>query len=243
MEIRKTVPDSKNKYYLKQPAGWNKCILGNPDNRLYPNSVLSNCTGYSVGRLNETCRANNCRWLGSAYPGGFLRLAKAQGLETGEAIRPGCIVVLVKDDGVHGHTLNVEKVSGGQFLISESGWHFKKGHFVNTRWTTKAKNFGMSPEYHFKVCIYSPGVDPYEIPPEHFSSKKYPKSKYNKFIQWALVKEKCYADKNDDSCIDGSAGAKTQAAIKVYQAKHGLTVDGSAGAKTIALMIKDYALV
>lgn len=243
MEIRKTVPDPKNKYYLKQPAGWSRSILGNPDNRLYPNSVLANCTGYSVSRFNELCRSNNCKWLGNAYPGGFLRLAKSQGLETGESIKPGCIVVLVKADGTNGHVLNVEKISGGQFLISESGWHFKKDHYVNTRWTSKSKNFGMSAEYRFAGCIYNPGVDPYEIPPEHFSTKKEPKSKYVKFVQWVLVKEKCYSETNDNTCIDGSAGSKTIQAIKNYQKKHGLTVDGSAGAKTIAVMKKDYAII
>ena len=99
MEVRTTVPDSKNKYYLKQPEGWSKCILGNPDNRLYPNSVLCNCVGYAVGRFNELCRSNSCKWLCNRNPGGFIPLAKEQGLKTGDAIKPGCCVVLLNNRG------------------------------------------------------------------------------------------------------------------------------------------------
>lgn len=242
MEVRTTVPDSKNKYYLKQPAGWSKCILGNPDNRLYPNSVLCNCVGYAVSRFNELCRENNDKWLGNRNPGGFIPLAKEQGLKTGDAIKPGCCVVLLKHDKNNGHVLIVEKVSGGSYYISESGWGYKKGHFLTNRWTSKAKNFGMSTEYKFAGCIYNPGVDPYEIPPADFNTYHTKKSKYVKFIQWALIKEKCYAN-NSEAEIDGSAGAKTKEAIKAYQKKHGLKIDGWAGPDTISVMKKDYAIM
>lgn len=168
--------------------------------------------------------------------------AKAQGLQTGSTVRPGCIVVMVKPNGRNGHVFNVEKVSGGSFLIFESGWNFKKPLVTRNRWTSKGANFGLSSEYKFKGCIYNPQVDPYEIPPEHFSTRKTKKSKYIKFIQWALIKENCYEPGADDS-IDGSAGPATQQAIRNYQQKNGLKVDGIAGQQTINDMITKYSLV
>ena len=242
MEVMTKIPGSKDKYYLKAPAGYNPCILGNPKNRLYPESVLANCVGYAVGRFNALCRSNKCSWLGNRNPGGFIKLALEQGLSIGTVPKPGCCVVLVKDDGTNGHVQIVEKISGGKYYISESGWNYRKGHFLNNRWVTKAGNFGMSAEYHFKGVIYNPCVDPYEIPPEHFSTHKTPKSPYVKFIQWVLIKENCYAAGTDAS-IDGSAGPATKKAIMAYQRKHALKVDGWAGAQTISQMKKDWAIV
>lgn len=241
MEIRKTLPSEKNKYYLKVPFGYSRNILGNPDNRYCPHSVLANCVGAAVGRFNEIYGKKNCTWLGNLNPGGFMNKAKVQGLETGNTPRPGCIVVMVKPDGSNGHVFNIEKVSGGRYLIFESGWHFKKGTYIRSRWTSKADNFGMSAEYKFAGCIYNPQIDPYEVPPADFSTGKTPKSKYVKFVQWALIKEGCY-EKNDKAEIDGSAGSRTIAAIKVYQKKNGLKVDGHAGPATIANMKAKYSL-
>lgn len=241
MEIRKTIPDKKNKYYLKTPFGYNKCILGNPDNRYCPHSVLANCTGYSLGRYHEILGNKSFRYIGPLYPGDFMAKAKAQGLPTGQTPRVGSIVVMVKADGLHGHVFNIEKASGGRFMISESGWNFRKGLFFRTRWTSKSENFGMSAEYKFAGCIYNAQIDPYDVPPADFSTGKTPKSKYVKFVQWALIKELCY-EKNVSTEIDGSAGSRTIAAIKVYQKKNGLKVDGHAGPATIANMKAKYTL-
>lgn len=238
MEIRRTVPDPKNKYYLKLPAGYSPCILGNPDNRLYPNSVLANCVGWVTGRFNETQQNNKSRYLGNLMPGSFLGKAKAQGLETGTVVKPGCVIVMLKADKKNGHVIFIEKVSGGSYYTSESGWSYAKGHYMTNRWISKAKNYGMSSEYHFAGCIYNPNIDPYEIPPADFNTYKTPKSKYVKFIQWVLIKEGFYTGE-----IDGIAGAKTKEAVKAYQKKHGLNIDGWAGPKTISVMKADHALI
>ena len=242
MNVRTTLPAADNKYYLKIPAGWNPCILGNPKNRLYPDSVLSNCVGWAVARYNEICRSNGCGRLGNRNPGGFITLAKQQGLEIGASPKPGCCVVLVKENGSDGHVQIVEKISGGKYYISESGWSYAKGHYMTNRWVTKAGNFGMSKEYHFQGCIYNPCVDPYDIPPDSFSTYKTSKGPYVKFVQWVLNKEKCYAA-GADSKIDGIAGAATKQAIMNYQRKHALAVDGYAGPKTVGQMKKDWAII
>lgn len=242
MEVRKTNPGPDNKYYLRKNAGWNPCILGNSNNRLYPDSVLANCVGAAVGRFNELNRANNCDLLGNRYPGGFISLAKSQGLETGDTPRPGCVVVMLKSDNLNGHVISIEKVSGGKYYTFESGWNYAKGKFISNRWVSKANNFGMSSAYRFASCIYNPGVDPYPIPPENFDTYYTRKGSYVKFVQWALVKEKCY-ENNTAAEIDGSAGPRTQAAIKKYQAKYGLKVDGWAGPETCGHIKKIYAII
>ena len=241
MDIRRTVPDKNNKYYLKEPAGYNPCILGNVNNRLYTYSVLANCVGAAVARFNEIC-APDCRWLGNRYPGGFIPLAKEQGLETGTDVRPGCIVVMLHSDGITGHVFNIEKVSQGRFYTFESGWNYPKGKYIENRWVTKNQNFGKNSSYKFAGCIYNPNIDPYDIPPDDFSSYKTRTGKYIRFIQWVLVKEGCYKNGSEKD-IDGSAGPKTQEAVKVYQKKHGLSVDGWAGPKTIKQMKTDHALI
>ena len=241
MNIRKTAPAADNKYYLKKPFGYNPCILGNENNRQYTHSVLADCTGYVVGRFGET-QKDRCNYISAGYPGTYIKTAKAQGLEVGTTPKNGCIIVMVKSDGLNGHVMFCEKASGGKYYISESGWHFKKGLFMRNRWTSKAANFGMSSDYKFTGCIYNPNIDPYDIPPATFSTRKEPKNKpYVKFVQWVLVREECYKD-NTNIEIDGSAGARTVEAIKVYQKKHGLAIDGSAGPKTCAVMINDHAL-
>ena len=240
MDVRRTVPDNKNKYYLKQPSGWNTCILGNPENRLYPMSVLANCVGWAVARFNECCRQNNCKWLGNRNPGGFLALARTQGLETGTVVRPGCIIVMLKADNNNGHVIFIEKTSGGSYYTSESGWDYAKGHYMTNRWIKKSTNYGMDSRYHFAGCIYNPNIDPYDIPPADFNTYKTKTGKYVKFVQWILKTEGCYSGAAD---IDGIVGPKTVEAIKRYQKKHGLTADGYAGPKTLAVMKADHAII
>ena len=241
MNVRNKVPEKDNKYYLKKPFGYNPCILGNPDNRLYKHSVLADCTGAVVGRFNELC-APKCKYLTAGYPGDYLTAANKQGLEIGATPRPGCVIVMLKPGTKYGHVICVEKQSGGKYYTFESGWNYKKGKYINNRWISKSNNFGMSSDYEFAGCIFNPNIDPYDIPPEDFSTRKEPKGVHVKFVQWVLVKENCYAV-NTNAEIDGSAGKRTQEAIKVYQKRYGLTVDGIAGKNTCAQMIKDHAIV
>lgn len=242
MEIRTTVPGPDNKYYLKAPAGWNPCILGNDGNRPYPDSVLANCVGAGVGRFNEIIGAGNCDYLGNRYPGTMIELAKSQGLQTGTVVKPGCMVVMVKADGVKGHVISIEKINGNQFYTFESGWSYPQGKYISNRWVSKANNFGLSSAYRFACCIYNPAVDPYDIPPARFSTYYTRRGTYVKFVQWALVKNGCY-DNNTFAEVDGIAGNKTFEAIKRFQIKHGCAVDGWAGPETVGVMKNLYALI
>lgn len=240
MEMRKTVPGPDNKYYLRIPAGWNPCILGNPNNRLYPQSVLSNCIGGSVGRFNELQQRGNCGQLGNAQPGYLLTLARNQGLEIWQSPAVGGVIVLLKADGMSGHVISVEKIRGGFITTFESGWNYAKGTFCRNRTITKAGNYGMSREYHFAGCIVNPAVDPYSFT-MNYVNKWHRRGEGVKAVQWVLRKEGCYAP-GANSNIDGSCGPSTQAAIRNFQKKHGLAVDGSAGPATQAVMKKLYSI-
>lgn len=247
MEMRTTAPGPDNRYYLKAPAGYNPCILGNPNNRQYPDSVLSDCTGASVGRFNELIGANNCAFLGDAYPGYMLELARQQGLEIWNVPVIGGVIVMVKADGLNGHVINVEDMdAAGNCFTFESGWNYAPGTYIQNRTVNKSGNFGMSSAYRFAGCIVNPFVDPFPFCQPYVN-------KWNmtgpgvKAVQWVLNKG-AYYDPGTDNKIDGSCGPATQAAIMNYQRRHTdiygnpLEVDGSAGPLTQERMRHDWSI-
>lgn len=242
MDMRMIVPDSRNKYYLTQPEGWNPCIPGNENNRPYPNSVLANCIGSVVGRFNELAGNNNCDLLGNRYPGYLLSLAKEQGLEVNDKILPGGIIVILRANGVEGHVISVEAIDEDAIFTFESGWNYGKGKFIDNRWIYRNNNFGMSSDYSFAGCIHHPGIDPYPIPPDEFDTYWTKSGDYVRFVQWALNKEGCYPEGSDNT-IDGSAGPATQAAIREFQARHCLRIDGYAGPMTLEVIKSNYAIL
>ena len=241
MLMRTTVPDPDNKYYLRVPKGWNPCILGNPDNRLYPDSVLANCIGSCVGRFNELADRGCCDFLGNAYPGYMLTIAADQGLEIWDKPAIGGVIVMLKADGMSGHAISVEKINGGFITTLESGWNYRPGLYIINRQVTKGNNYGCSSEYQFAGCIVNPAVDPYPFTMKYVN-KWHMKGEGVKAVQWALNIDGCYAPGADNS-IDGSCGPATQDAICYFQEKHGLEVDGSAGPITQDLMKILYSII
>lgn len=261
MKIRSTAPDADNKYYLKAPGtpgskhmdpdaptGYNPCILGNEDNRQYPNSVLANCVGGAVGAFNELHHditgEDGCKLLGNRYPSGMLALAKAQGLETGKDPRPGAACV---EYGAREHIFIIGRLKksgrGLKAVIHESGWNFAKGKYFIVRESASSNNWGMGSAYPVKGYIYHPDIDPYWQAPTVTVIKKGTTGDNAKWLQWVLVKEKCYEDgHNTKSEIDGHCGPRTIAALKKFQAAHGLKVDGYCGPKTQALIKKLYTI-
>ena len=248
MDIRKTVPASDDKYYLKSGyGGWNPCILGNPNNTPYYGSVLANCIGAGVGRFNETAKRGNDFLLGNRYPGAMPDLALQQGLELSDIPTVGGLICLVKDDGITGHVISVEKLDGKKVYTFESGWNYNRGTFISNRWIWPGNNYGMNGQYHFRCCIVNPNIDPYQHPVAGqyvYSGKR---GTFVKFVQWILNREGCYAPGSDNS-IDGSCGPATVDAIMVYQSRHTdldgnpLDIDGSCGPATLPVMINDWSI-
>ena len=241
MKLRRVAPEPDNKYYLKAPAGWNPCILGNEKNRQYPDSVLANCVGGAVGLFNEMRGAGNCDLLGDRYPRTMAALAKAQGLEVGTVPRPGAACVQY---GTKQHIFIIGKLiktkTGYTAEIYESGWSFPVGTFWKCRTATNANNWGMGSAYTTREYIYHPDIDPYWQVPA--AAIKYgSRGEGAKYVQWALVKEKCYQN-NSPAEIDGIFGLKSAAALKVFQEKNGLEPDGIAGPLTKAVINKKYLI-
>lgn len=246
MEMRTGLPAWDNLYYITGSRGWNPCILGNPSNRPYEDSVLANCIGAAVGRFNELADRGCCDFLGNAYPGYMLTLAKAQGLEIWDKPAIGGTIVMVKANGVDGHVISVERIRGGYIDTFESGWSYQPGTYFTNRTVTKGRNYGMGSEYKFSGCIVNPAVVPYPFTMKYVN-KWHRWGEGVKAVQWALNLAKCYEEGADNS-IDGSCGPATQQAIRNYQATHTdvdgnpLEVDGSAGPATQGSMKRLYSI-
>lgn len=247
MLMRTECPGPENKYYINRSfAGYNPCIEGNPNNRPFNGSVLANCIGAATGRFNELLN-NGWQFLGNAYPGYMLTLAKNQGLQIWDKAAIGGMIVLLKTDGMNGHVISVEKIKGGFITTWESGWNYTPGCYCQNRQITKGNNYGMSDDYQFAGCIVNPYVDPYPFSMEYVN-KWHAKGEGVKAVQWALNAAGCYAPGADNS-IDGSCGPATQAAICEYQASHvdiygnPLSVDGSAGPLTQGSIKQLYSIV
>lgn len=261
MKIRSTPPTADNKYYLKAPGtpgaadmtpgaptGYNPCIVGNPINRQYPNSVLANCVGGAVGVFNEMHHditgVDGCPLLGNRYPSAMLALAKSQGLEVGDEPRPGAACVQY---GTREHIFIIGKLRkvgrGIVATIHESGWNFAKGIYLITRESSGANNWGMGSAYPVRGYIYHPDINPYFESPT-VSVIKYGTTGDNaRWLQWVLVKEKRYEDGyNVPSEIDGHCGERTIAALKKFQTAHGLDPDGYCGPLTQTVIKKLYTI-
>lgn len=241
MKLRKTAPGPENKYYLKAPAGYNPCILGNSTNRQYPDSVLANCVGGAVGLFNEMRGAGNCNLLGNRNPDSMAALASSQGLEIGSQPRPGAACVQY---GSRQHIFIIGKLiktrTGYTAEIYESGWSFPAGTYWKCRISTNANNWGMGSAYTTRLYIYQPDINPYWQVPA--AAIKYgSRGEGAKYVQWALVKEQCF-EKNSPAEIDGIFGLKSAAALKIFQDKNGLEPDGIAGPLTKAVINEKYLI-
>ena len=167
---RLTLPESGNVYY-NRPL--NPCIIGNYPYGLqkrtgYPGlNVLPNCVGWAVARFNEIGGYGQCKWLGSTDAKNFVKLAKKQGLKTGQTPKAGAIMVWA--DATYGHVAVVEEViSKTQVRVSQSGWNYKNGAFWTAvhekgdgSWTDGDDKPWMK-GYTFLAFIYHPDV--YELP-------------------------------------------------------------------------------
>jgi len=247
MKMQTSCPGPDDKYYINRSfGGWNPCIEGNPNNRPFNGSVLANCIGAATGRFNAL-GGSGWKYLGNAYPGYMLTLAKQEGLEIWQKAAVGGMIVLLKADGMNGHVISVEKIKGGFITTWESGWNYTPGCYCQNRQITKGNNYGMSSAYEFAGCIVNPEVDPYPFSMEYVN-KWHARGEGVKAVQWALNKAGCYAPGADNS-IDGSCGPATIDAITAYQMDHvdiygnPLEADGSAGPLTQGSMQQLYSIV
>lgn len=123
---RTSAPGPGNLWYQKTSyGGYNQCILGNSNGRLYSGCVLPNCTGYAWGRWMEcqgytTCQlstGNAKLWYGHTSDG-YPRSSTTPYL--------GAVICW---GGTYGHVAIVEKIySNTDIVWSESNWSGTTGN-------------------------------------------------------------------------------------------------------------------
>ena len=234
MKMQKGAPSKTDKFYLKKGyGGYNPCILGNSKHRYCKGSVLVNCVGYATGRYNFTSGESTCKWLGNTNAENVLALAKRQGLDT--TTNPVEGGVMVWQSSGAGHVAFVEKVkSATEVYTSESGWGYRVLYVQNKTRKKGKGNWGQGSDYKYLGCIVNPNIDPYEAPNRVL--KKGMKGEDVKWLQWAINRAGVKCD------IDGSFGAKTEAALKQAQKIWGIQVDGVAGPGTQTKIKRLYTI-
>lgn len=225
---RLTNPLDDNKYYLKSPKGYNKCIRGNTKNGINHGQydVLPNCTGWCYGRFLEcqeykTCSlptANAEEWIikNTKYP-------------EGHTARLGSILVYAKgkvgkkDDGC-GHVVFVESIDkDGNVKVSESGWSAKKRMWTQT---LKHPNYFYKKGYTYIGCIYPEEnfETPYygTLPQTNLKqgSKGKDVKRLQDFLNWCM---------GTKLALDSSYGSAVYKVVCEFQKKYGLKVDGKFG--------------
>lgn len=235
-------PSKEDKYFIvKSFGGYSPCIQGNTAYGLqpFPGSVLPNCVGASTGAFSKIIDEDEIKYLGNTNAKNFLSLAKAQGLETGIKPLPGG--VLVWDSSGAGHVAFVNDVlSDTKVATWESGWSYKTVLTENLTRMKGTGNWGQGGSYKYLGCVYNPRINPYRTPSVTVI-KKGNKGDAVRWLQWVLVKEKCYV-LNTKSQIDGSFGNNTVKALKKFQAAHGLVADGYCGPATQKIIRELYTM-
>ena len=128
-------PGGSNKWYLKTTyGGYNKCILGNSNGRIYTGCVLPNCVGYAYGRWMECQGYHSCNlstgnaktWYGHT----------SDGYQRGSTPKLGAVICWT---GKYGHVAIVERIySNTDVQWSESNWSGTTGN--GRYWRTKRGN-------------------------------------------------------------------------------------------------------
>lgn len=234
-------PVKGNKYYTTiAKGGYSRAIegkcktTGKPDTQC---NVLANCVGYAYGRFNEIGNYGSCRYLSPVNAENFPEYAK--GLTIGTEPKLGAIIVWKKGgtlkgtDGA-GHVAVVERIyNDGSVLISQSGYN------SNPFWTeTIKKGDGnwrcawMGTAYTFRCFIYNPAVPDTDNIITKLTLKKGMKNNDVKELQENLN------ILGYNLVVDSSFGNATDAAVRDFQKKNGLTNDGMVGPATDAAITK-----
>lgn len=224
MQFRKrtTAPLDDNKYYLRKPKGYNKCIRGNKEKKANHGvyDVLPNCTGYCYGRYLEAQNWTSCK-LPTSDAGKWLKDNTTY--DEGFTPRVGSIMVYSAKNKA-GHVVFVESIDKkGNLLVSESGWNSN-----NRMWTQTIKptSYKYKTGYKYEGCIYP--KENFEIgyygtlPTENlkYGSKGTQVKYLQDFLNWCMG---AYLT------IDGHFGPATRDMVKKYQKQYGLVVDGKFG--------------
>lgn len=230
---RLTRPQTGNKYYIREPKGYNKACLGSPKDSKC--DVLANCVGYANGRFNEIIGSMQYQFISNAET--FYAKAKAYGLKVGKEPKLGGIMVWQKgstlsgSDGA-GHVAIVEIIyPDNRILTSESGYNANKPWWTQIR-TNANGRWGQTSAYTYLGCIYNPNVkDTDKVCPYKKPTKTVLKGQKNDNVKWVQWYLRQYGF---TIAVDGSFGNNTYNTVRNFQSLKGLEIDGKVGPKTRA---------
>lgn len=225
---RLVAPENGNPFYnTKSAGGYSDAIVGEPT--CEGCNVLSNCSGYAVGRFSEIADDPTMKLLAPVNACDFITYMN-KSLLVGQIPKLGACAVWAGGPNGFGHVAIVEKInSDGSIITSESGWNTMPHFFTKIR--KNLGNWGQSAKYTFLGFIYQPieyesELEPQDIMVKVLDVRSGSEGTHVKKVQVILKGMGYY--KGD---LDGVAGPKTITAIKDYQRRNGLYIDGWFGPK------------
>lgn len=228
---RLTRPENNNKFYIKKPAGYNPCILGNAKYRDPYLTNLPNCVGYAFGRFHEVFDDISFSYYIKGDAADLFNKLKAKGLASGRVPRVGAMMFWKSTNGGKGHVVIVEKeISDEEIVVSESGWKSKVAVWSATHkkgdgnWIEGNDYYWMKSDYEYLGCIYNPY--PTIVEP----TKVLQKGDKGGQVKWIQIK---LNSKDYNLEVDGIFGSKTQTALKDYQRKCLLPQTGKCDSLTV----------
>ena len=231
---RLTRPSKTNKYYLRVGfGGVNECIAGKPE--YCKGSALSNCVGYSWGRVFELLekrpklsRANAEDWWN--HKDGYPRIQEP---------KLGAVAVWRKgkagdpsDGAGHVAVVEVYDKTAKEIRLSNSG--YGSTVFYLTKYKLGNMNHG---KYTFMGFIDIGDFKEEETVDVTLKVLKH-ESPTMKCVEAGTVQILLNKKNNARLSVDNSYGPATEKAVKAWQKKKGLTVDGIVGLKTWESLLK-----
>ena len=218
---RLSCPEKNNKFYIKKPAGYNPCILGNIKYRDPYLNNLPNCVGYAFGRFHEIFEdiSFSCYTKGNAEE--LIRNLSNIGLSVGTVPKLGGMMVWQKGSTLNGadgagHVSVVEKIkSDNEIIVSQSGWKSRMPFWIaihkkgSGNWIEGTDAGWMNSGYSYLGCVYNA----YQkiIEPTRTLSK----GSQGWDVKWLQIKLNLKLDTRLQ--IDGKFGSKTEIALMKYQ--------------------------
>lgn len=224
-------PEAGNKFYIRQPKGFNGAVLGSPKDSKC--DVLANCVGYANGRFNEIIGSMKYQFVMNAE--NFYANGRKFKLDIGQEPKLGGIMVWQKGstlssfDGA-GHVAIVEMIyPDGRVMTSESGYNAKKPWWTQIR-TNQNGRWGQNKEYTYLGCIYNPNVkDTDKVCPYKKPQRTVMNGDSGDMVRWVQWYLKQYGF---NIAVDGSFGSNTLNTVKNFQSLKGLEIDGMVGPLT-----------
>ena len=161
--IRKSKPESGNKYYNTQSrGGYSTCIVGKPTDAGC--NVLANCVGYSCGAYNEELGLGYEKYHLNCNAENFIERAIASGLSVISQPTVGAIACWEGLGSKAGHVAIVIEVIDANTIKTAESAYGGSAFYISTRSNNNGR-WGMNSNYPFRGFIVNPNYPPQPVPP------------------------------------------------------------------------------